>query len=152
MLHEKQATLLKQAVREAEAATLRGATLGALPAAESSADVSVNLQARAREVIVICGLRIWPRPGPQYLKNVIVKYMATVDASERRRMLPAISTLLKLTCVCCARACGNTFYVACSRADVAKIELAVASTETSYLEAASSGLISWFTPSPASRG
>ena len=68
-----------------------------------------------------------PFVASQYLTNIIVTYRSTTEGSEHRRMLPVLTTLLRL-----------------SGGEIKKISDAIAVEEAGLLTKASSGIFSMF--------
>jgi hypothetical protein len=82
-LQQRQLEALKEALREAERAQARLGSLGGGVRPEAAAGAGGGATAEVT--------------GLTYLKNAVVAFMLARETSERRRMLPAIALLLRLS-------------------------------------------------------
>ncbi|CAK9114018.1 GRIP and coiled-coil domain-containing protein 2 (185 kDa Golgi coiled-coil protein) (GCC185) [Durusdinium trenchii] len=83
LLHE-QNKVLKEEIRDHERTRLRQEALGDGPAAASAGDSVGSTNQRKEENLT-------------YLKNVLYKYMAAKEASERQTLLPVVGTILQFS-------------------------------------------------------
>ena len=137
-LQERQLAALKEALREAERAQARVALLGGGGGGHaSSAALSPHAQPHGHAHAHAHASAGASEPSSAvsltFLKNAVVAILVATDVSERRRMVPAIAMLLKLSPEEAARVAAAVDPSSSSSAAAAFLPISIVSAETALV-------------------